>query len=322
MSKLRTMCRASVDTLCELFGKTRQAYYQKMNYEYSECVSESIVLDKISDIRRDMPKAGGRKLWYTINESLPEGLRIGRDALFDLMDRNGHGLKVRARRRTRTTFSSGWMRKWPNLIRDIVPTAANQIWVSDITYVCTRTEGFVYLHLVTDLYSKRIMKWCVSPTLQAGYTLSALRMAMRNAGCSLKGLIHHSDRGCQYCCDTYVKELRDNGIFISMTESGDPLKNATAERVNGILKMEWLNQEHFQEIVSARKRISEIISIYNAKRKHMSLGYRTPDHAYGMQGKQERCWKNYYRKHSDRDDYLAEILTSSNRTSGMVPTTM
>lgn len=298
--------------LCGLFGKTRQAYYQKQEYVYREAVSEGIILNKIAEIRRDMPRIGGRKLWKTINEEMPADIAIGRDALFDLLDR--HGLKVSMRkRRARTTFSYSWMHRWPNLIRDVVPTAANQIWVSDITYI-GKEKDFVYLHLVTDMYSKRIMGWCVSPTLHADYTLSALKMAIRNAGCRLDGLIHHSDRGCQYCCDRYVKELHDNNILISMTESGDPLENAVAERVNGILKMEWLNYESFLDVRDVRARVAEIVNIYNSKRKHLSLGYRTPDQAYGMHGEMDRRWKNYFRHDSGESDDMFEKLTSQIRT--------
>ena len=143
-----------------------------------------------------MGRIGGRKLWNLINSRPGGGIPVGRDRLFDLLEREH--LKVhRKRRRVRTTYSSRWLRQWPNLIRGVVPTAANQIWVSDITYIDT-DGGFAYLHLVTDAYSKKILGWCLSPTLHSDYTVEALRMAIRNAGCRLDGLIHHSDRGCQY----------------------------------------------------------------------------------------------------------------------------
>ncbi len=308
------MVKENLDILCGLFGKTRQAYYQKMNYDYKECVAESIILDKVAEIRKDMPKVGGRKLWQEINDSMPVGLKVGRDALFDLLEVNGLKVKMRIRK-TRTTYSNHWMFKWPNLIRDIVPTAANQVWVNDITYIGTEAKGFVYLHLVTDLYSKRIMGWCVSSTLQADFTLEALRMAIRNAGCSLTGLIHHSDRGCQYCCDRYIKELQKNDILISMTENGDPLENAVAERVNGILKMEWLNAETFKNQMDVRSRVAEVVNLYNTRRKHLSLGYKTPDQAYGMTGEQRRCWKNYYKQSSLNDEKMLATLTSPVRTN-------
>ena len=210
------------------------------------------------------------------------------------------------------------MHQWPNLIKDIVPTAANQIWVSDITYIDTK-NGFVYLHLVTDAYSKKILGWCLSPTLHTDYTVQALQMAIRSAGCKLDGLIHHSDRGCQYCCEKYVKLLQDNNIMISMTECGNPRENAIAERVNGILKTEWLNDEHFVGLFDARNRIAQVVDIYNNKRPHLSLDYATPNQAYSMKGEQKRKWKNYYKSQSpEKDEEIILSLTTDVRTNHLV----
>lgn len=308
MNRLRERApEQTLEQLCALFGKTRQAYYQKLNYNYQEYAEDGIIVDLVQEYRKDMGHIGGRKLWDLINNRPDSNLFVGRDRLFDILDREH--LKVhRKRRSTRTTYSSKWMHQWPNLIRDIVPTAANQIWVSDITYIDTK-RGFVYLHLVTDAYSKKILGWCLSPTLHTDYTLEALKMAIRNAGCKLDGLIHHSDRGCQYCCEKYVKLLQDNRILISMTECGNPRENAIAERVNGILKMEWLNDEHFCSIADARTRISEVIDIYNNKRPHLSLNYATPNQAYMMVGEQARKWKNYY-KSKENPEKTEEIILS------------
>ena len=141
-------------------------------------------------------------------------------------------------------------------------------------------------------------------------------MAIRNAGCNLNGLIHHSDRGCQYCCEKYVKLLQDNGIMISMTECGNPRENAVAERVNGILKMEWLNDEHFHSVADARIRIAQVIDIHNNERPHLSLNYATPNQAYSMTGEQVKKWKNYYKsKQSHKsDDNIILSLTNDVRT--------
>jgi len=305
----------TLEQICALFGKTRQAYYQRLNYSYQEQAEDGIILDLVHEYREDMGRIGGRKLWALINRRLPENFSVGRDRLFDLLDREH--LKVHCRRRsTRTTYSSKWMRQWPNLIKDLIPTAANQVWVSDITYIDTKS-GFVYLHLVTDAYSKKILGWCLSPTLHTDYTLQALQMAIRNAGCKLDGLIHHSDRGCQYCCERYVKLLQDNHILISMTECGNPRENAIAERVNGILKMEWLNDENFYGISDARVRIAEVIDIYNNKRPHLSLNYATPDQAYLMVGEQTRKWKNYYKtkESPEKTEKIILSLTTDVRTS-------
>jgi transposase InsO family protein len=302
----------SVEAICALFGKTRQAYYQRLSYRYEEFAEESIVLDLIAEYRSAMGKIGGRKLWYELNQRLPGG--IGRDRLFDILDK--HHLKVNRRRRTiRTTWSESWQHRFPNLVEDMVLTAANQVWVSDITYI-EAEEGFVYLHLVTDAYSKKIMGWCLSPSLHAEYTIAALQMAIRNAGCDLTDMIHHSDRGCQYCCEKYVRLLHDNHIKISMTQDGDPRDNAIAERVNGILKTEWLNDEHFKGYDDALRRVAEVINIYNNRRPHLSLNYKTPSQAYLEEGLQKRVWKNYYK--ASKPEKVAVViaeLTSGCRTA-------
>ena len=298
----------SVDAICALFGKTRQAYYQRLGYQYQEAAEESIILDLIAELRKDMGRMGGRKLWHEINEAHPK--MISRDKLFDILDK--YHLKVHRRKRTvRTTWSASWLHRFPNLVKDLILTAANQVWVSDITYIETEA-GFVYLHLVTDAYSKKIMGWCLSPSLHADATISALQMAIRNAGCDLKGLIHHSDRGCQYCCEKYVKLLQNNGIEISMTQDGDPRDNAIAERLNGILKTEWLYDDHFIGFDDAYRRVAEVINLYNNKRPHLSLNYKTPSEAHLETGEQKRVWKNYY--NGNNPEEVAKVI--SDLTSG------
>ena len=291
--------------MCGLFGKTRQAYYRHLNYKYVEMATEEIVLSLVYEYRSEMGRIGCRKLQHLINSRLPEDMKVGRDALYTLLERNSL-LHKRRRKSVRTTWSNHWMHKYPNLITGVIPTASNQIWVSDITYIETVNDGFMYLHLVTDLYSRKIMGWCLSPTLHAEYTLKALEMAIRNAGCCLTGLIHHSDRGCQYCCERYVSLLKSSGILISMTQSGDPLENAVAERVNGIIKNEWLMHENIIDGNIALKRISEIVNIYNNIRPHASLNYLTPESAYTENGILEKRWKNSYGRMRDNK----EIITS------------
>ena len=320
MNKLRERApKQSLEQLCALFGKTRQAYYRRLSYNYHGHAEDGIILDLVHEYRKDMGRIGGRKLWTLINRRLPEHFSVGRDRLFDLLDREH--LKVhKTRRSTRTTYSSKWMYQWPNLVKDVTPTAANQIWVSDITYIDT-DSGFVYLHLVTDAYSKKILGWCLSPSRHADYTFKALDMAIRNVGCELDGLIHHSDRGCQYCSDRYVKLLNDNNILISMTSHGNPRENAIAERVNGILKTEWLNHEHFVGFTDARAKIAQVIDIYNNKRPHLSLNYATPNQAYTMEGVQIKKWKNYYKtkKRHDKDEEIILSLTTDVRTNIQTP---
>ena len=283
-----------MDTLCDLFGKSRQAYYQRMNYNYKEEVKSEILLQMIEKERKLMPRLGGRKLLFLLQPRLPEELYLGRDSFFNFLRDNG--LLVRRRRNyVRTTYSNHWLRRHPNLIKDFVPERAHQLWVSDITYIETM-EGFGYLSLVTDAYSRKIVGWELGPTLEAKYSVKALEMALKQLPKGIRDVLHHSDRGVQYCCDDYVKILTKNYFKISMTESGDPLENSIAERVNGILKDEWLNQMKLESLAVAQKQLESIIRIYNQRRPHSSLEMNTPEYAHKQNYAFERYWKNYYPK--------------------------
>jgi len=218
---------------------------------------------------------------------------IGRDAFYRLLEHEG--MHLQRPRPRHTTNSNHRFHKYKNLIRGYVPIKANSLWVSDITYIQLADGGCCYLHLVTDAYSHKIVGWCVSPTLEARYTLEALQMAEEEAGeKELCGLIHHSDRGVQYCCNAYVNELERHGILISMTEDYKPTDNGIAERVNGIIKTEKLyRQPLYDNIEAARKGIGDYIEFYNKRRPHMSIGYQTPSEAHKQSGLQERKWKGY-----------------------------
>ena len=279
--------------MCDLFGRSRQAYYQRNKYNYKEEVKEEILLQLVEKQRELMPKLGGRKLLELIQPRLPTELSIGRDSFFDFL--RCHGLLVgKRRRRVKTTYSNHWLRKYPNLIKEFVPTRSNQLWVSDITYVET-VSGFVYLNLITDAYSRKIVGWAIGETLEAKYTIEALKMALKQIPKGSEGLIHHSDRGVQYCCGDYVKILNKNHVQISMTENGDPRENAIAERVNGILKDEWLNQIRLKSIEEAIKELKRIVLIYNSCRPHSSLDMKTPEYAHSQSGVFKKRWKTYYK---------------------------
>ncbi|MBI9034752.1 MAG: IS3 family transposase [Bacteroidales bacterium] len=302
----------TVDELCKLFGKTRQAYYQLQNYHYKEAICSEVLVKKVLRIRSQMPRIGGRKLYEKIFPSLPNELQIGRDAFFNVLRYNN--LLVR-RKRTRaiTTMSNHWLRKYPNLIREYEPTAPHQLWVSDITYVDT-TEGFVYLSLITDAYSRKIVGWHIGESLETVHTLEALKMAIRQLPKGKRhNLIHHSDRGVQYCSYRYTKKLKRRKIKISMTENGDPLENAIAERVNGILKTEWLYDITVKDKQHAKREIKRIIHLYNYERPHLSIEMLTPDQAHNLNGELLRCWKNYYRtrKYDDEQEYEYKVMTST-----------
>ena len=201
-------------------------------------------------------------------------------------------VRLKRRRRYKTTDSRHHYRKYPNLIADVVPSRPNEIWVSDITYVET-DEGVCYLSLITDTYSHKIVGWAVGPTLETVYPLNALKMALATIDdVTASRLIHHSDRGCQYCSNEYVSELKRRHVNISMTQSGDPLENAIAERANGILKVEWLYKMRITTRDECRSILDRIIDFYNTQRPHMSIGMQPPEAVHMQTGEQRRCWKN------------------------------
>lgn len=241
-----------------------------------------------------MPRIGGRKLLVRLKPRVPPELMPGRDKFFDILRRNDL-LAGNKRKRVRTTYSNHWMRKYPNLIIGIVPTRINQLWVSDITYIAT-AQGFLYLNLISDAYSREIIGWSIGETLESMYTVRALEMALKRLPVKARGLIHHSDRGVQYCCSNYVKKLSRYNVSISMTENGDPRENAIAERINGILKDEWLNMMLLMSLEDAKKQLKRIIMIYNCHRPHASLDMRTPREAAECTGEFRKHWKTYYKE--------------------------
>jgi len=294
--------------LCGLFDKSRQAFYQRQQVIYKQAVAEHFIVSQVQKIRRGQPRIGGRKLLVKLEQ---QGLEIGRDAFFELLRSNG--LLVRRRRNgTRTTNSNHWLRKYPNLIRHFEPSGPNQLWVSDITYLET-TQGFLYLFLITDAYSRKILGYAIADSLEAKNAVEALKMALKPMKTDCTGLIHHSDRGVQYCSDKYVQLLNKRKIAISMTENGDPLENAIAERVNGILKDEWLYEMGKMDKTGMRKIIPQIIHIYNDERPHLSLNMLTPNVAHQGSEKLKRCWKNYYRSSGDQ---LGSNFSSSQTNTG------
>jgi len=225
-------------------------------------------------------------------------IKMGRDALFTILSANQ--LLVRKRKRvTRTTNSSHRNRKYSNLIRGYVATAINQLWVSDITYWKINTTKHVYISLITDVYSHKIVGYHVAETLAVIETIQALNMALLALGPKRPvQLIHHSDRGFQYCNLDYVNLLLANEISISMTENSDPLENALAERINGIIKEEYLNAYEVNSIKEARSLLSDVIELYNNERPHMSIGNLVPNEVHHSNKiiKTKRLWKNYYQK--------------------------
>ncbi len=254
------------------------------------------VIQEVRKLRQNHPRLGGRKLYELMEPfMIQHQIKMGRDALFDVLSRNNLLVKKR-RRRITTTNSFHWLRKWPNLIRDFVPSKRNELWVSDITYWKTENDVF-YISLIMDVYSHKIVGYNVSCDLEASGTIAALKMALSD-NLEVTDLVHHSDRGVQYCSNDYVSILKENGIKISMTENGDPLENAHAERVNGIIKNEYLECYDVYNIIEAQNLLSKVIDLYNNERPHMSISNKVPQYVHQSNEKLERKWKNYYKSSS------------------------
>lgn len=236
---------------------------------------------------------GGRKLYELLDPFMREHqIKMGRDALFDLLSTNGLLIK-RRKKGVYTTNSFHYFHRYPNLIRGYEPSSSNQIWVSDITY-WKITTGFLYISLITDAHSHKIVGYQLAKNLEAVQSIKALEMAIGSNPINKGKLIHHSDRGIQYCSYDYVKILKNNGIIISMTENGDPLENAIAERVNGILKGEYLECYEVDSFQKAQHLLKEVVQLYNYERPHMSIGNLIPSQVHQHDIKTEKLWKNYY----------------------------
>jgi len=282
----------SITVLCSLLGYSRQAFYRYQRHSEKAALEQDLLIQEVLFIRKHQKRLGTRKLLYKMQGFMTEhGIEIGRDAFFDLLDQRGLLVRRRNRRVARTTFSTHWLHKHPNLIIGFVPIMPNQLWVSDITYIVLK-DGFAYLSLITDAYSRKIVGFYLSRNLAAKGCISALKMALMNNP-ERNELIHHSDRGTQYCCGKYVELLGKHTIDISMTQSGDPLENAIAERVNGILKDELLDARYVS-FDHAQKAIATAVGIYNHHRPHSSIDLLTPEEAHQKAGELKRRWKNYY----------------------------
>lgn len=283
--------------ICRLFGITRQAYYGHLNTTIDLEMEQELVIKEVLNIRKNHPRIGTRKLYIMLEAFMQEhDIKMGRDALFDLLA--SYNLLIRRRkRRIKTTQSHHWLKKYPNLIKGYIPTRSNELYVSDITYWKIET-GYVYISFITDAYSHKIVGYDVSESLESESSIKALRMALSALGAECHAKItHHSDRGVQYCSARYVSLLQDYNIHISMTEDGDPLDNAIAERVNGIIKEEYLSCYSIHNIKEAKELLATVIKLYNNERPHMSIGNLVPEVVhYNQLKKGEQKWKNYYQK--------------------------
>jgi len=282
--------KLGIKLLCRLFGKTRHAYYDHQWRLQDLGLKDEVVLQHVLDIRKKQNRIGTLKLHYMLQQPLEQhGIKIGRDYLFDLM--REHGLQIRNRKRKAvTTNSRHWMHKYNNLIKDLLINGPEQVWVSDITYIQLR-KHWGYLSLITDAYSKKIMGWAFRKDLSAQGCIDALQMAIADRKYPENKLIHHSDRGSQYCSKSYVEILTDGNIAVSMTQNGDPYENAIAERVNGILKAEFDLYGAQTGLRETTRKIRENIQVYNHIRPHASCDYLTPEQAHLVQGELKKRWK-------------------------------
>lgn len=292
-----------VSLACRLLGHCRQSFYQERADIEKEVARERQMLKSVRDIREDGPGTGAYKLWLMLIDLYGRDYVIGRDRFYVLLRR--HGLMLPPPKPRHTTNSNHHYHKWKNLVRDLAPlTAAGQLWVADITYIPT-AEGPCYLHLVTDAYSHKIVGWVLADTLKASASMEALQQAIDQAvsmrgSQSLKGLIHHSDRGVQYCCDAYVNMLKSHDIAISMTEDYKPTDNAIAERVNGIIKQECVyRHRQFNSLEHARNVIGNYIHFYNYFRPHMSINNKIPAVVHMQRGVQQKTWRSKIYQRND-----------------------
>jgi putative transposase len=303
----------SKEVLCRLFGKTRHAYYDHLWRSQAGNIKDDIILQEVQAIRKNLPRLGTRKLLEMLRPKLESHhIEVGRDYLFDLLE--AYKLLIRRRKRkVFTTDSRHWMRKYSNLIRELLITRAEQLWVSDITYVRVQNQ-WGYLSLITDAYSRKIMGYCFRKDMSTQGCVIALQMALANRIYPLWVLIHHSDRGSQYCSKEYVELLVSEGIAISMTESGDPYENALAERMNGIIKGEFNLYESHLGFEQTHQRVIDSIAAYNGLRPHGSCDYLTPNKAHLQTGELKKRWKDYTKK------MIEKQVPDSIEEAGRLPT--
>ena len=264
--------------MCRLLGVSRDAYYKRYARSHRRWVKRGVVLKLVSSVREREPRVGTRKLYHRIQPKLEQiGAKVGRDALFGILREEGL-LVVPKRRFQKTTYSRHGYAVAPNRVKQLQIEAPNQVWVCDITYLRTGS-GFAYLFLVTDAYSRKILGCHLSRDLSHYSALLALERAIRRTGAP-EGVIHHSDRGSQYCCHEYLAFLAEHRIVPSMTDESHCYQNAIAERVNGILKDEFDLDQDLKNFQQALVAVRDAVSTYNSIRTHWSLELKTPQEVY------------------------------------------
>jgi putative transposase len=294
----REETKETLVSACGLFGVNRQVYYRRKNSAQSSRETAEKVVFLVREVRQQMPRIGTRKLYYLLEDQLKD-LRVGRDKMFTILGAN-HMLIKPARSYRKTTDSYHRYHKHKNLIAQITPSRPEQVWASDITYL-GHSGNHQYLALVTDLYSKKIVGYDVSTSLSADGTIRALKMGLKKRAYKDKELIHHSDRGFQYCCDDYQKVLKNRKVRCSMTESYDPYANAVAERVNGILKQEFLLDKYNARLPIMKHMVRNSVQVYNQLRPHYSCYMKTPEQMHRQTQIKIRTYKKTNRTRANLD---------------------
>lgn len=294
--KQKHITRMGIGPLCKLFGKSRQAFYNRKYFFSKREQEEIIVLELVAQVRRELPGLGGHKLYRCIYKPLKSnGIKMGRDKLFTLL--RTHKLLIDTKRRNpKTTQSNHWFHKYNNMTKNLIVNQSEQLWVADITYISIGYD-FNYLSLITDGYSKQIMGYCLHPYLSKEGCMEALKMALSNR-LTTSPIIHHSDRGVQYCSYDYVELLKENKILISMTNSGEGYENQIAERINGILKTEFKLHQVFKSRPEALYTVKKSIYAYNNLRPHMSCNLMTPADAHITDMPLIKKWTNRRKKYN------------------------
>ena len=278
--------------LCRSLGVSRQAHHKQGHRAERVLQGHGTIVELVRGIRSKQPKLGGLKLYKLLTPRISElPAPFGRDQFYALLRREGLVLRKR-KRSVRTTMSKHGLPVYPDLIRGMDITAPGQVWVADITYWRVE-EGFYFIFLITDACSHKIIGYHVARGMSGEHALTALHMAQRSSAHALHGIIHHSDRGKQYCFGQYVQQLQQAGMRTSMTETSDPRDNAVAERVNGILKNELLAHHKILNIDQARAALEEAVLIYNTQRPHLSCDMHEPEHAHQQDHRLKRRWRRY-----------------------------
>ena len=301
--------------LCGLVGRTRQAYYESEWRSEKIQFEAAIVVDLVNREREIAKRVGGKKLYLILQEELClHGIKIGRDKFLTILRDNDLLIKPR-RSRVQTTMSRHRLDKYPNIAQDLLIDRAEQLWVSDITYLKVNGKHG-YLILITDAYSRKVVGYNFGQNMDTKFCMQALQSALECRSFPNRQLMHHSDRGVQYCSNIYTKALIDNDLAISMTENGDPLENALAERMNRIFKDNFALDQEFADFDTAKSVIEAAIHYYNNRLPHSSIDMLTPSQAHLKIGTLKKHWRWYWKEQQIRT--LAENSQEATKLSVII----